>query len=507
MRIRIVSSGIIGGVVIFLVSILLSTLLNKSIDRISANPTDQTIVQLNLLAKIIPCLLVFIVGWVAARWNWSRSWKTGFLSGAGSGLTAGAVYFWFGTSVITIQYAQIAFLARLSANSHVISESNILTRFFSLLINLARYDDNLQSFLNSLPDKSLLIDFVLSLSAPFTACLILLLCGSVFGAIGGLTSALIDRDDVWGSRVLSRDPWLFRLSGYYLVLNGLFNWAVVGIVATILDSAIRLWLKGVVSTLSAPSSLLEAFFMIPSALGEIATSILLSAMPSLTSRVFDWKVVLVDIPLALTWGWILRDWVVERKRSIASGLWLVITLGATVYGTLHNALSVPLNIVGDPISNGTGGYKILLIFISIALNLLVLGIFVVIGWNIIRAPKAHLTSYRLGDRLGYLLTCAIFGGTQTLIGIVTFAIPIVVILSSGDFRLTSANPQILLTLQDQIFSLNDNKILFLLVSWGSALTILGVNLLFALIFLWLSNFLRRLFGKTKPMSLSRESAD
>lgn len=437
MRIRVVISGIVGGMVVSLVSILFSSIL-ENLDRgIRTGPTIESPSWINLIG-----VLVFVCGWVAARWNWSRTWNAAFLSGAGSGLIAGALYFYFSGVTFNAADSQITFLARVGTGAHVAEFETIFTTFFRSVIATLLFPEGYDSveYFNSIGDISLLSQFVQSVSLPSQFCFVSLMGGALCGALGGLASVLVDRDDVWGSSVPAHDQWLFRLSAYFLILNGLLVTLITVSVATLLDGAIVQWAKDVTWGLSKPLSWLDILFGAPSlfasAISLAISGMLTSLTPSLVSIALGRAVDLVEILFALTWGWTLRDWILERKRSILSGLWTLLALASMFYWIVNDALSKPSNILGEIIDFGVfvpfrGEMIDVSPLFKILAHLFVLGVAVLIGWNIKRTPETEWVSYRFGDRLGYLLTCAILGGVQMMTGIVIYAIPIILIIITG----------------------------------------------------------------------------
>ena len=495
MRIRVVISGIVGGMVVSLVSILFSSIL-ENLDRgIRTVPTSESPSWINLFGVGVPYLLVFVCGWIAARWNWSRTWNAAFLSGAGSGLIAGALYFYFSGVTFNATDSQITFLARVGTGAHVAEFETIFTTLFRSVIDTLLFPEGYDSveYFNSIGDISLLSQFVQSVSLPSQFCFASLSGGAFCGALGGLASVLVDRDDVWGSSVPAYDPWLFRLSAYFLILNGLLVTLITVSVATLLDGAIVQWAKDVNWGLSKPPSWLDIFFWIHFLVVSAISGIFTTLTPSLMSIALGRAVDLVEILFALTWGWTLRDWILERKRSILSGLWTLLTLASMFYWIVNDALSKPSNILGEINDFGVfvpfrGEMIDVFPLFQILAHLFVLGVAVLIGWNIKRTPETEWVSYRFGDRLGYLLTCAILGGVQMMTGIVIYAIPIILIIITGDMHFRDMDAKLLSTIQEQIFLLRDNRIMFLLITTGVIFSVIVINLILALLFLWVTVF-------------------
>ena len=494
MRIRVVITGIIAGIVLGLV-LLLSSFVFRNLNGLKGGPTVTTQTPIPMpsigpdgevnvdpvgtpskwpryiLISII-CLMLFISGWVAARWNWSRTWNTSFLSGAGSGLIAGALAFCFSGLTYVTTFGYLLFLASM----------NRLTLFPSLFLLPVEVFD-FSPFL-----LAILSGTVFSV---YQACVICLLGGALFGAFGGLASMLIDRNDVWGNPVSVHDSWLFRLSGYYLAINGLLNIVITIVITSKLDGVIAKWLEETNLSLQKPQSVLEtllSFFF------AAMMSFLLYIIPSLTTMAIGWKVFSVDLLLAMTWGWTLRDWFIERERSIFSGFWVLISLGSVVYWIFTYTVRAPVNMFGTSIDFAP---KIVFPLLSVAAHLFVIGIAVLIGWNIKRTPKDKSVPYRFGDWLGHLLTCTILGGVQMMTGIIVYAVPMAQIIVSGS--LINGDPRLITILWEQITLLNNYHLLLPAIT-GITLVVLGINAAFALIFLWLTSFFRNLFRTRKKFS-------
>ena len=101
MRIRIVLSGIAAGI-ISLVALwfpFYAVEPAKFISDWTYAKFAATLPDWFTLAVVAFCgLVIFVFGWIAARWNWSENWRASLISGGGAGLLAGClIYDFIGT--------------------------------------------------------------------------------------------------------------------------------------------------------------------------------------------------------------------------------------------------------------------------------------------------------------------------------------------------------------------------------------------------------------------------
>jgi hypothetical protein len=430
MRIRIVISGTVAGVIgQFILKYLLFTIrLGRDIPGWPDNGSSMVLPEWVDPALIgLALFVVFVSGWIAARWNWSRSWNSSFLSGAGSGLIAGA-----------LAYCMVgAFQAGVDGQAEILAS----------LIRPVTETEGMAILLNSLTKTAVTTYLYLGTY---------LLGGTVAGALGGLAS-MLDRDDTWGKPVPPRDPWLFRLTGYGMTLNGFVNLIITIAVVQLLNETATKAVEenNLTGTISLPPVMI----------------LFISVMAG---------TLMICIPLGLTWGWLLRDWIVERKRSSLSALWFLLTVGFVGYWlvkTMTNILALGLAILP-----------------ALGAILLFFGLVLVIGWNIKRTPEADWTPYRFADHLGYALTQGILGGLQIYTGIMAYSISISLIAITNIPHLFSTGDPVTQTLVDQVHLLYQTHIQLALGSMVASLVV-------GLIVSWIIGFIRWVFAKEKKPSV------
>ena len=426
MRIRVVISGIIAGAIsqFILKFMIFNIRLGEIVPGwLTVKPAVELPAWLGLALIGMACFVIFIFGWIAARWNWSRTWNASFLSGAGSGLIAGALAFCFIGAFHAGIEGQIGILTGIQ---HPVSETEAVAILLdSLGLTALRNYGHLGIYLFG---------------------------GALSGALGGLVS-MVDRNDVWGRPVSACDPWLFRLSAYGLTLSGLANLIVTIAVVNVFDDV-------------GNQAMLE------NNLGEEVTY-----WPGIVSILAIYTgVLLMYAPVAMTWGWTLRNWIVEQRRNFIAGLWFVVTLGYVLYWTVSYALEISdiaffmLRVIG---------------FIF-----LILGIFTAIGWSVKPAPESEWTHYTFGDHLAYALTGGILGGVQVAGGVMTYAISVTQISISNMSVLFNLDEPVTSTLVEQINLLYSLQIQLSLVAMGISMTL---GLLFSLVL----GFIRWAFKKEK----------
>lgn len=98
MRIRVVSSGIVSGV-FCLIALWFPWYMVEPAgivpDWAYQNEAASFPDWLPTAVYAFCGLTIFAFGWVAARWNWSKTWRSSLLAGAGSGLIAGCIIYDF----------------------------------------------------------------------------------------------------------------------------------------------------------------------------------------------------------------------------------------------------------------------------------------------------------------------------------------------------------------------------------------------------------------------------
>jgi len=235
-------------------------------------------------AVTIVCVItIFSFGWIAARWSWARTWQSSILAGAGSGTIAGCMMyaivglFWFGIK----------------------GQADVLGNFYNSMAEI----DGLLIIVEAIFRTG---TFVYAYFIQFVpACIAL-------GTLGGLTSALLDANDVWGKHPNHSHGWLFRLPAYLLVICGILNLIVTVAILSLL------WDKTM------------------SSVKELAAENMRSELGTGYGFFLHWGyltgLVFTFLPAGLTWGWIIRAWRHHGKLNFFSVIWLISTIvGAGYY--------------------------------------------------------------------------------------------------------------------------------------------------------------------------------
>lgn len=312
-------------------------------------------------------LTVFAFGWVAARWNWAKTWRSSLLDGAGAGLIAGCVVFDF----IGAFHFGLA------------GQADILKAFYREVGE----NEGLALLFDSLSATSSLVYL------NFIAILFAALC---LGALGGLASA-IDLEDVWGSPPREPHRWLFRLPAYTLSLTG------VG------------WLVLTIAVFSVFQDVLNEAVTTAAETGDLSG---LTMPPFFVSTTAYLTGVAMTLPaIGLTWGWIVRAW-------RGAGLWkpfYLIWVAASVYavGWAVNSFIryVSTGMVFEPFVFS----PITILWIA-AIGSLAFGFLA--GALLSDDSPATGGGYNFYDWLGYALTQGILGGTQAFMGVPAFALAV-----------------------------------------------------------------------------------
>lgn len=310
-------------------------------------------------------LTIFSLGWVAARWNWSKTWRSSLLAGAGSGLIAGCIIYDF---IGAFRFGLLGQADILKAVYRDVGETEGLV----LLLEAINGSANL-IYLNFIG--------------------ILFACTAI-GALGGLAST-IDLEDVWGKPPRDPDRWLSRLPAYTLTLTGHGCLIVLIAVITLLQES--------VSNIAIEENL-TGLKMPPT---------FISVVSCLACLVFIFP------PIGLTWGWMFRAW----KRA---GLWKffhITWIGLTVLlvGWLFNGF---IRYVASAfLFDAMGPFPYMFIWLVVIGSL---GLGFLAGWLSDDSPSSgdRMNFY---DWLGYVLTQGILGGTQAFMSITAYSLVLVLV--------------------------------------------------------------------------------
>lgn len=310
-------------------------------------------------------LTIFSFGWVASRWNWSKTWRSSLLAGAGSGLIAGCIIYDF---IGAFRFG-------------LLGQADILK---SLEIEV-RERQGLILMLDAITGSANLI--YLNFIGILFAC-------TAIGALGGLVSA-IDLEDVWGKPPRDPDRWLTRLPAYTLTLTGYGCLIVLIAVVPLLQES--------VSSVAIDENLVG-----------------LKLPPQFISIVaYLACLVLILPPIGLTWGWMFRAW----KRA---GLWkffYIAWIGLTLLlvGWLFYSF-IQYGAMGF-ILDAMGPFPFIFMWLVIigSLGLGFLG-----GYLSDDSPSAgdRMNFY---DWFGYVLTQGILGGTQAFMSVTAYSLVLVLV--------------------------------------------------------------------------------
>lgn len=368
MQIRVVSSGIVSGV--FCLAALWFPW--YMMEPAGIVPEWVFVAEAELFPDWLPvgvylfcALTVFAFGWVAARWNWSKTWRSSLLAGAGSGLIAGCIVY---DILGAFRFGLLGQAEMLKSYYFETGVDNGLSLVFTSVF---------------LTETLIYLNFILTLFA-----------GSLVGALGGVVSA-VDLDDVWGKPPHEPPPWLFKFPGYSLTLSG------VGLMTFVIS------FFGVFQEILATS-------VIENNLTGFET------MPSLVFHVGYFACYAVILPpTGLTWGWIFRDWREGGSLRPFYGIWL-----ATSLVGLGWALSEFIQNDSAGLTPASLGSYPLNIFIVAVLGSLVLGF---LGGYYSEIPASTSGRSTVYDWLGYSLTQGILGGTQGFIVIPAFSLVLMMV--------------------------------------------------------------------------------
>lgn len=310
-------------------------------------------------------LTIFAFGWVSARWNWSKTWRSSLLAGAGSGLIAGCIVYDF---IGAFHFG-------------LLGQAGILGSFYEDMGEI----EGLTLIVNSITDSATLL---------YLNFIAVVFAGTVSGALGGLASS-IDLEDVWGGSPRDPDPWLFRIPAYTLPLTGL-GWMILMIAAltvlqeNLVDTVIKNDLRN---------------------LNSFPAFILITAWLACLTMILP--------PIGMTWGWIVRDWRRAGLWRVLYGIWLAVSLYLTGWIFYRFILAGNASFVFDAF----GPFPFWFIW-AVAVGSIVIGA----SAGLLSAPATSSGGrYRPADWFGYALTQGILGGTQALISVPAFALVVVMI--------------------------------------------------------------------------------
>ena len=312
-------------------------------------------------------LVIFLAGWIAARWDWSTTWRESLLAGAGAGLLAGCLLYDF----------TVGAWAGLAGNQQILQNfSKPLTNDEGiLLLSVTIYATGWQVY---------------------RAFFICLLSATLIGALGGLLSAT--DGDGWGFCAEKGSEWLLRIPAYTLTATG----AVMFVITTATISILPQLISDAVQKINRENVYIES---------QLGLGLLGLNIPYWIGYG------MIVLPLLISTGWMLRNWKGATPAGrIFSILWFFGWIGAAVFfgkdfipGFVQTIL-----MMFDPN------------FLTLFFILIIILIPAIIGlsFGLLKNPPAvhPERNTSAGDWFGYAVTQGILGGTQILAGLAVFAI-------------------------------------------------------------------------------------
>lgn len=368
MRIRVVGSGIVAGV-FCLIALWFPWYMIEPAgivpDWAYQNEAASFPDWLPTAVYVFCALTIFAFGWVAARWNWSKTWRSSLLAGAGSGLIAGCIVYDF---IGAFRFGVLGQEEILKVFYREVGETEGLT----LLVDAISQTANM-----------IYLNFIFILFA-----------ATVLGGLGGLASSM-DLEDVWGRPPRETQGWLFRLPAFTLSLTGYLCLIVMNAVLVILQKSVTdVGIENELTGVKMP----PIFIILVAFLGCI---------------------VMILPPIAITWGWGLRAWKSAGLWKWLYGVWFAFTI--FIVGSVVNNF-VRYSGAGF-ILTMTGLYLPLLAGVVIIVPL-IFGFLV----GFISEPAALIDEkYHFSDWLGYALAQGILGGTQMFMSITAYGLALVLI--------------------------------------------------------------------------------
>ena len=368
MRIRVVGSGIVAGV-FCLIALWFPWYMIEPAgivpDWAYQNEAASFPDWLPTAVYVFCALTIFAFGWVAARWNWSKTWRSSLLAGAGSGLIAGCIIYDF---IGAFRFGVLGQEEILKVFYREVGETEGLT----LLVDAISQTANM-----------IYLNFIFILFA-----------ATVLGGLGGLASSM-DLEDVWGRPPRETQGWLFRLPAFTLSLTGYLCLIVMIAVLVILQKSVTdVGIENELTGVKMP----PIFIILVAFLGCI---------------------VMILPPIAITWGWGLRAWKSAGLWKWLYGVWFAFTI--FIVGSVVNNF-VRYSGAGF-ILTMTGLYLPLLAGVVIIVPL-IFGFLV----GFISEPAALIDEkYHFSDWLGYALAQGILGGTQMFMSITAYGLALVLI--------------------------------------------------------------------------------
>jgi hypothetical protein len=227
----------------------------------------------------------------------------------------------------------------------------------------------------------------------YTYPILIITGGALLGALGGLFSAWVDVKDRWGHHPRRPDGWLSRLSAYTLVASGILNVIVTIAVLSLL------WEK----TMNSALKLSET--------NEVHWT---AQEFQIYFHFYGYVVGLLSIllPMAITWGWFVRNWQVRHKPGVLPVLWMIASLGYTVYYLADHRIYSQYSLVFmlSPLLLAAAALLGFLIGLLADLN------------------ESDGTRPTFADWLGHVLAFSIFAATQFVTGVASFSVALALIL-------------------------------------------------------------------------------
>lgn len=337
---------------------------------------------LQMALYMLVCLMLFIAGWSAARWDWAENWRESLLAGAGAGLIAGCIIYNYSAGVW----------------SGVAGQKQILQNFYTPVNE----------------DEGILLLSWAIYGAGWHVYRAFVICATTATALGGLGGLLsVMEGDGWGLRPAKGPEWLHRIPAYSLTTTAILTAVVV----------------------------IAALSMLPNLVSEAVSKINADNIHIETNA--NWKFlgliipywicyVMITMPLLMTIGWMLRNWKTDSvTRRILTPLWILIS-GGIGYVLQGNGLF-------ELVRNLLEIFEPDLLTTFLALIALAAPPLVGLAFGLLKNPPALLPERDIskGDWLGYALTQGILGSTQLMAGLVVFMLSLTLIAVENIPHLTN----------------------------------------------------------------------
>jgi len=233
--------------------------------------------------------------------------------------------------------------------------------------------------------------------------LVVVAAATLAGGFGGLASA-IDVEDTWGKSPRKPEPWLFRLSAYALVING--------IIWSYLAYSLAVVLQNLVNDTAIKSALIG---------GDMVAALFL------TMSIHTTNMVMALFPIGVTWGWMIRAWKHAGLWRVLYGAWWLASCAAAVWiGSWLFRYAYRLGIAFNAFFPY---YGVMIVSAALVAGMLA-GMYS-------SASHSSTEGYHFSDWVGSALAQGVIGGTQFFISFPAYALVLAYITIENAGQLTS----------------------------------------------------------------------